>query len=176
MRHLIITIPLLISISSFSAEAKNDTNATAPKHSIAYPLKNPDTAVTIDSLKVGQKYLIKVESNGCFHHSDLFLTISKNKDRYFATFKIKGKIEGKKVNHNYKKVILTEAQVDSVRSFEKRLHQIAKQTYHCTTVDTYLLTLGAASSSFKVDNCDWQGIGKLVGHLFRKPEERPHNN
>jgi hypothetical protein len=124
--------------------------------------------VCIDSLKVGQKYSINVESNGCFHNSKLNLIISREADGYFASFKMKGEVEGQKVNTKFKKTKLNNYQIDSVRSFERQLIYVSASKVYCTTVDEYILSIDTSKSVYTVDNCDWQGIGKLVGVLFRK--------
>lgn len=164
MRQLVI---IFLLIFSASAEAKSHSVCTPPGKSPHHSVKKAEALVTIDSLRVGQEYFIRVQSNGCFHHTELFLIIQRSKDGYFATFKMRGKIEGHKVNHSYKKDRLTVAQLDSVRSFETSLAQIAAHTYNCTTVDTYQLSIGETSKQYKVDHCEWQGIGKLAGFLFK---------
>ena len=138
---------------------------------IAYKSKKVDTSssvICVDSLKEGQSYFINVESNGCFHHSDLYLIISKDTDGYFASFKMKGKIEGQKVNTKFKKTKLTNYQIDSVRNFERQLLFVSASKYDCTTVDEYTLSIDTYKKIYTVDNCNWQGIAKLVGVLFRK--------
>jgi hypothetical protein len=138
---------------------------------IVYTSNKVDTSssiICVDSLKVAQSYFINVESNGCFHHSDLNLIISKDIDGYFAIFKMKGKIEGQKVNTKFKKTKLTNYQIDSVRNFERQLINVSASKYNCTTVDEYSLSIGTLKKVYTVDNCNWQGIGKLIGVLFRK--------
>jgi hypothetical protein len=138
---------------------------------IAYSFGSADTlsaAATIDSLKIGQRYFIDVESNGCFHHSDLRMIIAKETDGYIASFKMTGKIDQKKINRKFKKIKLTDLQIDSIRSFEKQLLAISALKYNCTTVDTYTLTVGTIKTVCIVDKCDWQGIGNLVAFLFKK--------
>jgi hypothetical protein len=125
--------------------------------------------VTIDSLKNGEKYFINVESNGCFHHSELYLAISKTGNHYYATFKMNGKIEGKKVKKKFKKTMLNESQVDSIRTFENELIKISSKSFKCTTVDTYFLTINSKKSIYKNDNCAWKmGIGRLSWLLFKQ--------
>lgn len=133
----------------------------------------PDTSllhITIDSLKVGSRYLINLESIGCFHHSKLYLTISKNTDGYYATLKMEGKIEGRKIENKLKKTKLTTYQLDSVRNFEKQLLKISNQTFNCTTIDTYTFVSGATKNILKTDNCDWNGFGKLLAVIFKDKE------
>lgn len=96
---------------------------------------------TIDSLEVGKLYEISVKSNGCFHHSTLDLEIKRQSDGYFATFKMKGKVEGQKVHAKYKPVKLNDIQIDSIRTFEKtvgvdlcykeRLYNGGRLHYYC---------------------------------------------
>ena len=178
MRHLIITISLFLFVSSF-AETKTTYIFTTPQNNLGYQdpvdlndLDNfTDTAVAfvrIDSLRTGEKYSIDVVSNGCFHHSELYLTITKSADGYFAEFKIKGKIEGAKVRNTFKKRKINPQQIDSIRAFENKLFQLSKQSYGCTTVDNYYLMQGEKRTSYTVDDCDWNGMGKLVGYLFKK--------
>jgi hypothetical protein len=126
--------------------------------------------VTIDSLRLGQTYFIVVESNGCFHHSELFLTISRQTKGYFASFNMKGKIEGKKVKNNLRKRLLNEFHIDSIRKFERQLAFVSATKYNCTTVDEYDLSIGHLKKHFIVDDCGWEGLGKLVGYIFRKTE------
>ena len=123
---------------------------------------------TIDRLKPGQSYLINVESKGCFHHSDLYLTISRETTGYFASFRMKGKIEGQKVKAKFKKRKLSDFQIDSVRNFERQLILVSTSRYNCTTVDTYTLAVDSLKNTYIDDKCDWQGIGKLVSSLFKK--------
>lgn len=169
MQYLAIIFLLILSTS---AEAKNYSVCTPRGQTIHYSAKKTGALVTIDSLSIGQKYFITVQSNGCFHHTELFLTIQRSKDGYFATFKMRGRIEGQKVHHNYRKTKLTEAQLDSVRLFEISLAQISEHTYNCTTVDAYQLSIGETNNRFKVDHCEWQGIGKLVGYLFKRQNNK----
>ena len=136
-----------------------------------YTANKVDTSssvISVDSLKVGQDYCITVQSNGCFHHSDLNLIISKETEGYFASFKMKGKIEGKKVNTKFKKTRLADYQIDSLRNFERQLISVSASKFDCTTVDEYTLSIDTLKKSYTVDKCDWQGIGKLVDVLFRK--------
>jgi hypothetical protein len=126
--------------------------------------------VSIENLKVGHSYLVNVESNGCFHHSNLYLTISRENDGYFAKFTMKGEIEGRKVNTKFKKTKLSDFQIDSVRNFERQLVQVSALKHDCTTVDQYTLAIDKLKTTYTVDKCDWQGIGKLVETLFRKTE------
>jgi hypothetical protein len=168
MHHALLTL-LLHLIVSVTTEAKKDPIGTPPPHPVQGTTTKQQAPVAIDSLKVGQKYLVTVASSGCFHYTDLFLAISKTKDGYYATFKARGEIQNQQIHHNYKRTKLTDRQLDSVRSFEKKLLQLSAQSYHCTTVDTYRLTIGASTNQFRIDDCDWNGIGKLVGFLFRRP-------
>jgi hypothetical protein len=181
MRHSLNIKILLIVFTSFqlgidkSSLLYGQTSQEQSQLTIAYKSNKVDTSsfvISIDNLKVGQSYFINVESNGCFHHSSLYLTISKDTDSYFASFKMKGKIEGQKVNTKFKKTRLTNNQIDSVRNFERQLLFISSSKYDCTTVDEYTLSIGTYKRIYTVDNCDWQGIGKLVGALFRKSKYR----
>lgn len=120
----------------------------------------------IDSLKLGQDYFINVQSNGCFHQSNLSLVISKETNGYFASFKMKGNIENKNVNTTLKKIKLSDYQIDSVCNFERQLISVSASHFICTTVDVYTLSIDKLSKIYTVNNCDWKGIGKLVGILF----------
>jgi hypothetical protein len=128
--------------------------------------------VTIDSLKNGEHYFIQVESNGCFHHSELYLHISKTGNQYYAAFRMNGKIEGRKIKNRFKKTRLHESQVDSIRRFENELIQISSKTYDCTTVDTYLLTINSTKIVYKIDKCDWEmNMGRLSWILFNQDKQ-----
>jgi hypothetical protein len=81
---------------------------------------------------------------------------------------MKGKIEGQKVNTQFKKTKLTNYQIDSVRNFERQLNYYSTSKYGCTTLDEYTLSIDSLKKLYTVDNCDWEGIGKLVGFLFIK--------
>lgn len=168
MHHLLLTLLLHLSVSA-ATEAKSYPIGAPPHHPLHSTTTKQEAPVAIDSLKVGQKYLVTVASSGCFHYTDLLLAISRTRDGYFATFKARGEIQNQKIHHNYKRTKLTDQQIDSVRSFEKKLLQLSAESYHCTTVDTYRLTIGASTNHFRIDDCEWNGIGKLVGFLFRRP-------
>jgi hypothetical protein len=177
MRHR-LNIKLLIIVFTFfqlgidkSSLLYGQTPQDRIPLTIVYKSNKVDTSssiICVDSLKVGQSYFINVESNGCFHHSDLNLIISRDTGGYFASFKMKGKIEGQKVNTKFKKTKLTNYQIDSVRNFEKQLLYVSASKYDCTTVDEYTLSIDSLKKVYTVDKCDWQGIGELVGVLFRK--------
>lgn len=177
MRHFLTNILLLIAVSDYVTLKQYDSFITLENsykqhiYNSAGTLQNfvdtPHLFVTIDSLKVGSKYLINVESNGCFHHSELYLTILRSETDYFATFKMTGKIEGEKVKTRFKKVKLTTTQLDYLRTFEKQLIKISTQTFDCTTTDTYSLIIGSTKNILKTDNCNWNGIGKLIGVFFK---------
>jgi hypothetical protein len=181
MRHFQIGILLLLAASTFGISKQYNPSITLEnsfnKHGdmtvdrIQNFVDTPHLFTIIDSLKVGSKYLINVESNGCFHHSELYLTILRNETDYFATFKMNGKIEGEKVKTRFKKIKLTTTQLDSLRSFEKQLMKISTQTFNCTTVDTYSLIIGSTKNILKVDNCNWNGIGKLIGVFFKSSDK-----
>ncbi len=98
--------------------------------------------------------------------------ISRKADGYYAEFRLRSKIEGQKFKRTYKSIRLNEQKIDSIRAFERQLVQFSAETYSCTTVDTYYLTVGATKAVYKTDNCDWQGIAKLVHVLFTKQEEQ----
>ena len=168
MRQFLFGFFILLFISTFAQTKKRNILLNE-----RYPFSDTSSLhITIDSLKVGSKYFINVESIGCFHHSNLYLTIYKNKDGYYATFKMNGEIEGKKVNSKFKKAKLTKYQIDSIRSFEKQLLTISAQTFSCTTEDIYSLTIGSTKNILNTDNCDWKGIGKLIGLIFKNEEKR----
>jgi hypothetical protein len=181
MRHLQISILLLTTVSTFAISKQYNPYITLEnsfsKHGVIAVARIQtfvDTShlvATIDSLKVGSKYLINVESNGCFHHSELYLTILRNETDYFAIFKMNGKVEGEKVKTRFKKIKLTTAQLDALRNFEKQLIKISAQTFDCTTVDTYSLIIGSTKNIFKTDNCNWNGIGKLVAVFFKSNDK-----
>ena len=146
MRNFIIIISFLFSIENSFAQSKN---------------------ISIDSLEIGQKYYINVESKGCFHHSELQLTFSKKPEGYFETFEMKGFIEDKKVKTKFKRTQLTKSKLDSLRKFERELIIVSSQRRDCTTVDTYSLSISNDKNVHTVDDCDWPGIGKLIGVLFK---------
>jgi hypothetical protein len=181
MRLFQITPLLLIAVSAFAISNQYNPSTTLNnyfnKHQdmsvdrIQTFVDTPDLFATIDSLKVGSKYLINVESNGCFHHSELYLTISRNETDYFATFKMNGKIGDEKVKTGFKKIKLTATQLDSLRNFEEQLIKISAQTFDCTTVDTYSLIIGSTKNILKTDNCNWNGIGKLVAVFFKRRDK-----
>ena len=181
MRHFHISIFLIFAASTFAISKQYNTSTTLEnsfnKHGdiVVNRIQNfvdtPHLVATIDSLKVGSKYLINVESNGCFHHSELYLTILRNETDYFATFKMNGKVEGEKVKTRFKKIKLTIAQLDTLRNFEKQLFKISAQTFDCTTVDTYSLIIGSTKNILKTDNCNWNGIGKLVAVFFKSSDK-----
>jgi hypothetical protein len=177
IRHFRIIIMLLIAASAFAVskqygpsvilEPSFNKQGYMRLDRIQTFVDTPHLFATIDSLKVGSKYLINVKSNGCFHHSELYLTILRNETDYFASFKMNGKIEGEKVKRRFKKIKLTTIQLDSLRNFEKELIKISAQTFDCTTVDIYSLIIGSTKNILKTDNCNWNGIGKLVGVFFK---------
>lgn len=164
MRHFVIIILLLIPTLTFARLEMADYWVFSK---VVY-VDTTGNNVTIDNLKIGSKYLVNVESNGCFHHTKLNLTISRNANGYFATFRMTGKIEGQKIKHQYSKTKLTESHLDSIKHFEKRLIDVSKQKLYCTTVDLYNLNDGLTSKLYKDDTCNWEGIGKLVAVLFRR--------
>ena len=175
MKHSLNIKFILIVFTSFQLGIGRSTllygQSPQGQSQLAHKSNKVDTSsfvVCVDSLTVGQSYLIHVESNGCFHHSELDLTISKDKSGYFASFKMKGKIEGQKVNTKFKKTKLTNNQIDSVRNFERQLLYISALKNYCTTVDEYTLSIETDKKIYSVDNCDWEGMRKLVGVLFRK--------
>jgi hypothetical protein len=180
IRHFQIIIMLLIAASAFAIskqynpsiilEPSFNKQAYMQLDRIQTSVDTPHLFATIDSLKVGSKYLINVKSNGCFHHSELYLTILRNETDYFASFKMNGKIEGEKVKTRLKKVKLTKTQLDYLRTFEKQLIRISNQTFDCTTTDTYFLIIGSTKNILKTDNCNWNGIGKLIGVLFKRSD------
>ena len=176
MRHLLhIQFFVIVLISTqigfdksyLYGQTSQDKNHKTVRYSFA-TIDTSFTVATIDRLKVGKSYFINVQSNGCFHHSDLDLTISRETDGYFARFKMRGKIEGHKVNTKFKNTKLSDFQIDSVRNFERQLIFVSASTYDCTTVDTYTLTVDTLKNTYTVDKCNWEGIGKLVGNLFKK--------
>jgi hypothetical protein len=177
MRHFQISILLSIAASTFAIPKQYNPSTTLETSFNKYGdmsadriktfVDTPHLSTTIDSLKVGSTYLINVESNGCFHHSELYLTILRSETDYFATFKMTGKIEGEKVKTRFKKVKLTTTQLDYLRTFEKQLIKISTQTFDCTTTDTYSLIIGSTKNILKTDNCNWNGIGKLIGVFFK---------
>lgn len=132
----------------------------------ANKIDSSPSILCIDSLKLGQDYFINVQSNGCFHKSNLSLVISKETNGYFASFKMKGNIENKKINTTFKKTQLTDYQINSVRNFERQLISVSASHFICTTVDVYTLSIDKLSKIYTVNKCDWQGIGKLVEVLF----------
>jgi hypothetical protein len=177
MRYILYIQFLTIAFISFEIGADKDyllyggASQYQTHQTISHSCNTLDTVstvVTIDSLKVGQSYFVNVESNGCFHHSNFNLIITKEINGYFASFRMEGKIEGKKVSTKFKRTKLSDHQIDSVRNFERQLLLVSASRYDCTTVDNYTLAVDTIKKSYTVDKCDWQGIGKLVGDLFKK--------
>jgi hypothetical protein len=88
MRHYLNLKSLLIATTFFLMGIDNSsllfgqTQSDPNNLKIIYTGSKVDILtymVCIDSLKVGQKYSINVESNGCFHNSKLNLIISRGR-------------------------------------------------------------------------------------------------
>lgn len=159
---------LLVICSLFLSYYAKAGNSLTGRQINIHSRDTTSLGISIDSLNIGKTYIVQVESNGCFHHSDLLLRINRQKQGYFASFQMKGKIEGKGIKKEYPAKLLTAEQIDSVRNFEIRLRNLAQVNKNCTTVDKYLLSVNSQSATYVIDDCDWQGIGRLVGYLFRK--------
>jgi hypothetical protein len=177
MRHLLHIQLLITTVFIFQLKFEkfflqfNQTPKETSQELISrsYDTSNNLSAVaTIDSLKIGHSYSINVKSNGCFHHSNLNLKITKEPEGYFASLKIKGKIEGEKVNIKLKNTKLNFNTIDSIRNFERQLVLISTSQYGCTTVDQYTLTVDSFTNTFVVDKCEWKGIREIVNTLFNK--------
>ncbi len=178
MRHFAIILFLIptfifakLGMTGYSAIPKSflvDKPRSLLNDTLPQNFDTTSNNVTIDNLKIGSKYLIDVESSGCFHYTKLNLTISRYNNGYFATFSMRGKIEGQKINRKFSKSKLNESQLDTLRIFEKRITDVSKQDLSCTTVDLYNLNDGKNNRAYKDNTCNWQGIGKLVKVLFNK--------
>jgi hypothetical protein len=164
---------LLLYLLIFSCGAKPHSYQDELSAKPDFKFYNPEEksvnndAVCIDSLAFNSKYQIFVESNGCFHHTENWITITRKSAGYFATFGIKGTVETAKVRQHQQTVQLTKTHLDSIRKFEKNLVKIAEKNYWCTTVDDYALTIGLKKSTYRVDDCAWNGFFHLVTFIFR---------
>ena len=175
-RIIILSLILLSvnikSIAGYNSKDTKDTSAWIEKINSINRIYFNDSCkktVTIDSLKNGEMYFINVESNGCSHGTNLYLTISKTGNSYYAAFRMAGKIEGEKVKKKFGRTKLIEAQIDSIRIFENELIRISSKEYNCTTIDTYSLIINGNKSDYKIDYCDWKmNIGKLTWILFKQ--------
>ena len=129
----------------------------------------------IDSLKVGGKYIITVMSNGCFQNKKTKLIIYRNFKGYFAKAKVNDTTYGERINKsskNYKDIELSTQILDSIRLFEIELTVYSEQTNACTTVDTYYLKINDIENNYRIENCIWKGIEKLMYLIF----ERSHGS
>jgi hypothetical protein len=115
---------------------------------------------TLPSLQNGETIKINFYSQGCFHSDKEILTISKKNDLISAQLQSNGKT---------KSITLNSSQIEAFKRFENEL-RILKDSYGCTTTDTYLVTGKNLSLKRTDGSCAWNGFHFLNKAFFGKIE------
>jgi len=115
---------------------------------------------TLLSLENGETIKINFYSQGCFHNNKEILSISKKNNLILAQLQANGKT---------KSVTLTATQLEAFKRFENEL-KVLKDSYGCTTTDTYVITGKNLSLKRTDGGCAWNGFYFLSKSFFGKTE------
>ena len=105
----------------------------------------------IDRLQENESFEIKMDSHGCFHHSQEKITIRRLQNEFSITWGEETKT-------------LTQSDIEAVRKFEIELNYM--KDAGCTTADTYVVTYNKESKKITDGSCSWKGYQYLRKQLF----------
>jgi hypothetical protein len=117
---------------------------------------------SLSALKNGETIKIIFSSSGCFHQFRETLIITRQNNLFLAKLT--------DINTT-KSVTLTQSNVDAFKRFENEIREV-KNSFGCTTVDTYTITSKSWTIKRVDGGCAWTGFYFLKKALFDKNNRR----